>query len=758
MRLILPLALVLGLLGQTSVQAEPAAPALGPGHLAPERVYADPDLSGETARGVKLSPDGSLVTFLKAKASDQTALDLWAAPTEGSAPPHLLIDSSALEPKGVELSEAEKSRRERQRISSHGVVDYDWDDQGKVILAPAGGEIYLADVATGAVARRIAKPATGSDATDAKVSPKGGYLSFVRDGAVFFAPLRAGPESQITPSASASVSYGVAEFVAQEEMGRDTGYWWRPDDGAIAYARVDESGVDSVPRFDIGAHGATIVAQAYPRAGRPNAKVALFIHSLSGGKDVAVDLGANSDIYLARVDWAADGSLLYVQRESRDQRTLDLLAVDPKTGAAKVILTEHQSPWINLNSDFRALKTGEFLWASERTGFNHLYLYGKDGTLIRAVTSGPFPLVSHERNGAIVGLDEQKGLVYVLASPATPIERHLFVADYRHGGALKPITSGHGWWSIAMSKAANAFVGGYSDPATPPQTALYGIDGARRRFIVENKLDASHPYFPFAATRPEPEFGTLTAEDGQTLHYVLIKPVGFDPKKSYPALIEVYGGPGVQLVTRAWRSPGERLFSEAGYVLFQLDNRGSFNRGLAFEAPIFGKLGEAEVHDQIVGLRYVQSLPYVDPKRVGVTGWSYGGYMTLRLLTEPGAGFAAGAAGGPPSDWRLYDTHYTERYMGDPNVSADAYDRAGLMPRLKDLKGRLLLMHGMADDNVVFENSTRIMAELQSQAITFDLMLYPGQRHGVHGQTLRLQQMRTWLEFFQRTLGGPQDR
>jgi dipeptidyl-peptidase 4 len=731
-----------------------AAVAETPKVLTPERVFESPDLSGPVASGVQLSPDGKLVTFRKAKPSDQTALDLWAAPTSGDGPARVLVDAAALEAGANALTEAELARRERRRISEHGVVEYSWDQQGARILVPVSGELYLADAKSGAVTRRIARGPEGGDAIDARFSPKGGYLSFVRNGVLNIAPVASGEIRAISPAAHDAVSYGVVEFVAQEEMGRDTGYWWSPDDTAIAYTRVDETGVDIVPRVDIGAEGATIVNQRYPKAGRPNAVVELFVQAVAGGAPVKVDLGPSKDIYLARVDWSKDGRTLYVQRESRDQQTLELLAVDPATGKGRVVLAEHQTPWINLNSDFTPLKDGGFLWVSERTGYRHLYLYDRDARLVRAVTSGAFPLAGHERDGAIAGLDEAHGLAYLVASKDTALERHLFVIDYRHGGPMKQLTSGQGWWTVSMSKSANAFVGSYSSYDTPPRTGLYGADGKLRRWIVENPLDATHPYFPYAANLPKPEFGQLTAEDGQKLDYVMLKPIGFDPTRRYPAIVEVYGGPGVQSVTRAWRQPQERLYLEAGYVLFQLDNRGATNRGLKFEGAISRRMGQPEVRDQLVGLAFLKSQPFVDPARVGVMGWSYGGYMTLRLMTEPGAGFAAGASGAPPSDWRLYDTHYTERYMGMPDAEAKAYDASSVLPRLKDLSGRLMLMHGMADDNVVFENSTRIISGLQEQGKTFDLMLYPGQRHGLSGQMRKLQRMREYLEFFHRTLGG----
>jgi dipeptidyl-peptidase-4 len=360
---------------------------------------------------------------------------------------------------------------------------------------------------------------------------------------------------------------------------------------------------------------------------------------------------------------------------------------------------------------------------------------------------------------SVAGVDEAKGLVYFIASKDGPLEQHFYVTSYRAPGEPRKITSGEGWWNVDLAKDHKSFVGSYTDPKTPAQTALYSIDGKRLAWIEANELAAGHPYFAYLDHKSYPEYGTLRAEDGQTLHYSVTKPYGFDPRKRYPAIVNVYGGPDVApMVRKIWSGGTDQLLTQAGYVVFRLDNRGTSNRGLKFEAPIHKTMGGPEVKDQIVGERYLASLPYVDAHRIGVMGWSYGGFMTIRLLTEPGSGFVAGAAGGPPSDWRFYDTHYTERYMGDPRVDGAAYDAAGLIPRLPVLAKpgapRLLLLHGMADDNVVFENSTRIMATLQEQSTPFDLMLYPGQRHGIRTPPKEVQLWETYLAFFKRTLGA----
>jgi dipeptidyl-peptidase-4 len=740
----------------TTLAAQPA-PAPQGAPLTPERVFASPSLTGPAARGVQVSPDGKWLTWLRPEPSNQYKLDLWIAPAAGGEA-RLLVSGQAVEPPGKVLSAEEKARRERQRLASvSGVIDYDWSEDSRRLLIPAGGSLYLADPANGAVTRL---DKARDDASDGRLSPRSRYASYVRAGNLHVLDLESGEERAITSGAAGHVAFGVAEFVAQEEMGRYTGYWWSPDDRAIAYARVDEGAVETLQRVEIDAHGVAITPQRYPRAGTANAVVELYVQSLEPeAKPVKVDLGPNTDIYLARADWSADGKALFVQRQSRDQTVLDLLKVDPATGAAQVVVHEVESPWITLTDDFHPLKDGGFIWGSGRSGVHQLYLYDARGQLVRAITHGDVP---HAGGGGgagahapgLVAVDEAKGLIYLMASGDTPIERQLYVVSYRHADEPRALTHGHGWWTAVMPKAANVFVGYYSDPQTPPQAALYALDGRRLRWVEENPLDASHPFFPYAGRYPAPQFGVLEAADGEDLHYVLQTPVGFDPARRYPVILEVYGGPGVQTVQRAWRAPSEKLYLEAGYILFQLDNRGTANRSEAFQAAIAGKLGSVEVDDQVIGLDWLRAQPFVDPARIGVSGWSYGGYMTLRLLTDPRTRLIAGAAGAPPTDWRQYDTHYTERYMGMPQANAAAYDASAVIPRLKDLKGRLLLLQGMADDNVQIDNSIEVMASLQALSTPFDLMLYPGQRHGIQGEARQLQLWRTFLDFFGRELKG----
>lgn len=724
----------------------PAATAPASSILTVERVFANPSLAGPVAKGVSLSPDGELVAFLRSREDDVDVLDLWAAPVKGGEP-FKLIDARALVPDAGELSEAEKARRERMRISQRGVVEYSWDEQGRYILAPLEGDVFLANRADGSV-RRLTE--TAADEIDAKVSPKGSFVSFVRDQNLFVVNLETGAEQAITTDGKDLITWGAAEFIAQEELDRDTGYWWSPDERYIALQRTDESPVDVIPRLDITGGGASVAQQRYPRAGRPNAVVELYVQDVQSGQRVKVDLGADTDIYLGRVNWAADGSVAYVQRLSRDQKRLDLLSVDPATGASRVIASQTSPAWVNVTHDFKALKDGNFIWSSEESGWRHLYLYNKDGRQLRAITRGDYPVKSLD------GVNQDTGEVFFTASMREgkeyPIEQQLFRTSYRRTLNPTEVTPRGGWWSASVNNTGTAYVGNYTDVNTPAQSALYSINGQRVRWIEENKLQPGHPFWPYAERQQKPSFGTLQSH-GETLMWQMTTPPGFDPSKRYPVVMQVYGGPSGGGVKNAWQPATNQLLTEAGYIVFRLDNRGEGDRSAAFKQALYLKMGQPEIEDQVIGADYLRSLPYVDADRIAIMGWSYGGFMSLMALTEPKMGLAAALAGAPPTEWSLYDTAYTERYMSTPQGNVAGYAASDVLGRLDNLTGRLLLMHGMADDNVIFENTTRVLNALQEKSIPFETMLYPGQRHGIRGNDRQLHQWRTYLDFLDRTIG-----
>ena len=740
------LAAVAALAGACQPASEPATEiAASEPALTIERIYASPSLSGATPRSLTFSPDGSRVTFLRAKADDASVLDLWAMDIDGGEP-YLLVDSQVLAPDERALTEAERQLRERARISSTGIVRYDWDTQGEAILVPLDGDVFYVSVESGEARRLMETP---EYETDARISPRGNFVSFIREQNLYVIDLDSGEEIAITSEGGGLVSWGVAEFVAQEELSRRTGYWWSPDEQFIALARVDESPVENIQRMEIAADGSVrVVDQRYPRAGTDNATVELFISERESGARRPVELAATDDIYLARVNWASDSATAYVQVLNRMQDQITILAADPTTGAASPWLVETTDIWINLTNDFRALADDTVLWTSEDMpgGFRHIQHRAADGSLISQVTSGDWVV------GSINAVDLEDGLVYFTGWIETPLERHVYSVPLDGSAAPTRITAGHGRWSARFGRDAATFIGTYSDPQTPARTALYSVDGTPIRWIEENALVEGHPYFPYLDDHITPEYGTLTAADGSELHYQIFLPADFDPDRQYPAIQYLYGGPHSQQVHRGWQSMRAQMFAQRGYVYFTLDNRGAANRGREFEGHIRHRMGSVEVEDQLVGLDYLKSLDFVDADRVGIWGWSYGGYMTLMATLQAPDAWAAGVAGAPVTDWTLYDTAYTERYMGHPDANFGGYEQSSVFAHLDNYETPLLLIHGMADDNVIFANSVRLYSELQQQRADFEMMTYPGQRHGVRGEDRSVHLWTMIVDYFDRKL------
>lgn len=731
-----------------------------------ERLFASPSLSGPTPSGVKYSPDGQRVTFLKAREDEGDRYDLWQFDV-ATGEQSLLVDSKLLEPEDVELSEEEKALRERKRIAGRkGIVSYDWGT-ANTILVPLGGDLHLVTLtADGPHARQLT--ATDAFEYDAKVSPRGNHVSFIRDGAVYAIDLSSGEENRLTPLAEPdkAVSYGVAEFVAQEEMSRYTGYWWSPDERFIAYTRVDESTVDIIPRFDIAAEDVTVINQRYPRAGRPNAIVDLFVKDLGSGAVTEIDWrrddwGPATDQYLGRVYFRSGrmgGENLFIGRLNRHQTDYDLTTVKmPAAGAADAmasdpayVFTETHDSWVNLQSDF-STAAHMYTLSAEAPGGNRRILASRADARETFVPLTPEDWVVADMEGVF----ESTGKIYFTGFSDGPLEKHLYAMSL-DGDAPVQVTAPGSSWSVTMAPDGESFVGTSSNPTQPPQTGLYRADGALITWIEENRLDADHPYAPYLGNHTVPEYGTLTAEDGQTLHYSIQLPPDFDPNKQYPALVETYGGPHAQTVNRNWERLSDQYYSRQGYVVFRLDNRGMANRGRTFEDVIYRQMGIPEVRDLLVGVDWLKAQPFVDGDRVGIQGWSYGGYMTMMtILQAPEGTFAAAVAGAPVADWALYDTFYTERYMDTPQSNEDGYEKSSVFYHLDRLDfelPNLMLIHGMADDNVTFDNSTRLMAEMQQRGIVFDLMTYPGQRHGIRGETLGTHLLKSRMTFLDRHL------
>lgn len=742
---------LLVLLAPLSTTAEP---------LSIERIHGDPALAGKSPNSLQFSPDGQRVTFLRGKDSDFETLDLWEFHIP-SGKTRLLVDSDNFAAAGAELSDEEKARRERQRISSKGIISYQWSEDGKALLFPLGGDVFYYEIASGGVRQLTATP---EFETDPKISPLGNYVSYIRAHNLFVRHIESDREIQLTRDGDGIISNGSAEFVADEEMGRHTGYWWAPDESQIAYMRVDNSPVEIITRSEIYADGIKMVEQRYPKAGAANAEVKLGLVPATGGQTRWIALAGPDDGYLPRVRWLPDSKTLSHQWQSRNQQELDLYFTDTGSGRQRRVLSETANTWINLtegkHQGLYFLEDGKhFLWTSERSGFRHLYLFDLEGKLVRTLTQGNWVV------NELLAVDEANAVVYFTANRKTPIEQHLYRVPLESAGQIEQITRRTGFHSIQFADDGAAFVDSYSNASTPPQVSLHRAGGEQITWLEENRVTPDHPFYPYQRDWIQPEFGSLKTADGAELFYRLFKPRGSDKGgsnkgeggKQFPAIVYLYGGPGAQMVTDAWPSRAQaylflQYLAQQGYVVFTLDNRGSASRGTAFENPIYRRMGGIELEDQLAGVRFLRGLPFVDGKRVGIHGHSYGGYMTLMAMFRAGDYFAAGVAGSPVSQWESYDTHYTERYMSTPQDNADGYKKSSVLSYAEQLEGDLLVYHGMADDNVLFTHSTRLYKALQDAAIPFEIMDYPGKKHSIRGKNTGIHLHKTIANFFDRYL------
>jgi dipeptidyl-peptidase 4 len=720
------LALLLAVLTCFSASASPGPkPAK---NLTVERIYGVPSLSGHVARGVEWSPDGKHVSLLRNGDSglEMISIDDATGAAKILIPANVLSDvmqpehTSAIQSTGLGRVEADR---------------YIWSPDSRSLLFIGSQSLVLLDLTTMKPRGLIHEAAKNSgEISDPKFSPDGKWVSFVRDSNLWLTNVATGETKALTTGGSEDVLKGQLDWVYPEELDLTTAYWWSPDSSKIAYFEMDERPVTRYPIMDMSSPIGAMEYTRFPQAGEANPIARVGVVSVDGDETTWMDTGVNTDVYLARVVWLHDSHRVAIERLNRAQNQLDLLFCDAASGRSQTILTDTDKYWINIADDLYFFSDDKrFLWSSERTGFRHYYLYDVSGKELDQLTSGNWGITGNGGFGpgadSHPAVDEGQGLIYFLSNKDQLRGTQLYRLSLQDKSITR-ITREDGTHNVTIAPNASGFVDEYSNAMTPPRQDLYRMDGQKSGVINENKVGELADYHLSPV-----EFVDLPADDGTKLCASVIKPPDFDASRKYPVLINVYGGPQVQNVRDEWEGVDFLWFemmAEKGYIIFSLDNRGSYARGHAFETPVYHHLGKVELEDQLTGVKYLKALPYVDGSRIGIWGWSYGGTMVLNAMFNAPGIFKAGVSIAPVSDWHLYDTIYTERYMGRPQDNPNGYRDSSPANQAAQLRNHLMIAHATGDDNVHFANTSEVLNELiLAGKYPSKLMIFPGRGHGM---------------------------
>ncbi|MBV8551533.1 MAG: S9 family peptidase [Acidobacteriaceae bacterium] len=623
-----------------------------------------------------------------------------------------------------------------RRVSSDS---YQWFPNSKDMLVSANGDLFVVHPNGGF--DQITKD--DIDEEEPKLSPDGKQILYRWKSNLYVIDLATRQTRQLTNDGTPTLLNGKLDWVYPEELDLGTATWWSPDSRHIAYFQFNVKDEFVYPQTDLIGERALSEPERYPQAGTPNAEVKLGVISPEGGETKWMDLGSTADALLARVAWLPDSSEIALERFNRVQSKLDLLLCDLANGSVHPILHESSKTWVNVADNLFFLKSRpEFLWTSERSGFRQIYRYSNKGELLGQLTSGNW-LVT-----AVSAIDEAKQRVYYMSTEASPLETQLYTVSF-NGGERTRVTKEEGSHTVHANEDGSYFVDTYSSLKRPAETLLKAGDGRQLAVLepADTKDAGEYDILPS-------EIVQVKAPDGTILYGRLIKPAGFQPDKKYPAIVSVYGGPHARVVQNAWDGLSwDQVLAHRGYVVWMLDNRGSTDRGLAFESPIYHEMGKVEVADQRLGVEHLIGMGFVDPNRIGITGWSYGGYMTIHSMLLAPDVFKVGVAGAPVTDWHNYDTIYTERYMGLPQDNARGYDASSNVKNAGKLEGKLLIVHNIEDDNVLFQNTMQMANALEQAGRPFFMQIYPQKTHGVSGP-LRKSLYEEMANFFDAHLKG----
>ncbi len=577
----------------------------------------------------------------------------------------------------------------------------------------------------------------------ASFSPDGTKVAFVRENNLFIKDLLSGTETQITRDGKSNqIINGQSDWVYEEEFSFAQAFFWSPDGKKIAYYKFDES---AVPEFSMTLFQGLYPAEyryKYPKAGEKNSIVSIQIYQLDNQESKEVEIGNQKDQYIPRIRWTADPNTLCVLRMNRHQNKLDYLLADAASGKTRVMMTEEDKYYIDIEKEqLTFLANGkQFINVSERDGFNHIYLYDMNGKVLKQITKGPWEVSD------IYGIDQKKGCIYYQSTEPSPSQRDVYAIGLNGNGKRK-INTVSGTNSASFSSDFSYYILSNSNSKSPLFVSLHGSDGKLIRVLEDNaKAKARIAEYQLSPT----EFFSFTTSEGVSLNGYMIKPANFDPNKKYPVFMYVYGGPGSQNVADSWGSGRNMWFNylaQKGYIIACVDNRGTGARGAEFKKMTYLNLGKYETIDQIEAAKWFAKQPYVDGNRIGIWGWSYGGYMSSLCITKGADVFKLAIAVAPVTTWRYYDSIYTERYLRTPQENALGYDENSPINFADKLRGKFLLIHGTADDNVHFQNSVMFSEALIQANKDFEQAYYPNKNHGIAGGNTTLQLYRKMTDF-----------
>lgn len=677
-----------------------------------EDVFKKGTFAQKSVYGINWMKDGQFYSSLVQKSGAPAVVKINLATGEEAG---VLLDGSAL---GVNISSYSFNADESKALIA--------TDVESIYRRSSKGVFYVVDMASGQKQELM----NGEKISYATLSPDNDKIAFVKENNLYMVELATNKLTQITKDGEWNkVINGSADWVYEEEFSMAQAFKWSPDGKKIAFIRFDET---QVPEFNMQTWGPLYPQDykfKYPKAGEKNALVSIHVYDLPSGKIQKVDAGTETDIYLPRIYWTKDANQMAFIRMNRLQNQLDLFHADAATGESKLIISETSKTYVDLdyNDDLQYLSDGKsFIRTSEQDGFKHFYHHNMDGSLIRQITSGNWEVTS------MVSVDEKAKKLYFISTEASPLERNFYLINL-DGKGKKLLTPAKGTHTINMSSDHQFFIDYYSTTDSPVNVTLNEASGKVIK-VLENNQALKDKLAGFELGKKE--FFTFATVDGTELNGYIIKPADFDPTKKYPVLMYVYGGPGSQNVLNSWggtRDFWHQQLAAEGIIVACVDNRGTGGRGRDFKHSTYANLGKLETIDQIEGAKFFAKMPFVDASRIGIWGWSYGGYMSSLALMKGNDVFKTAIAVAPVTTWRYYDTIYTERYLQTPQLNEAGYDDNSPITHVNMLKGNFLLIHGTGDDNVHFQNSVDLVNALIAADKQFETFYYPNRNHGIYG-------------------------